>query len=299
MAKSTNPTQKLSTIKLTLLTVAASLLLLISNSAIWFNRNIFDTANFTEITSTALLSQASRDAMATGITDRVLQNRPAIKGIVDDRLIKLISSLLDTSLVHGSVDRSITFLHTTVTSKDPQPVTLDLSGTKATISRIMAVVNTQTDRSPEEQRVDLNDVPDEITLLDPTNLPNIYVMGTVLLWLGPLTMLLALGIFGYLIYRMRGDRAGKRNMLLIVTAALTLTGLLALLVGPLFRPPVLAQITAPNLRVVTANVYDAFASTFTDQTNTMFVLALLTGLAAAWVHFYPIIKSGLAARKKT
>lgn len=292
-------TKQLSTKKTVLLSLVAGILLIVSNSALWFNRTIFDTDNFTATATEALLSESSRTAIATGVVDKALEDRPAIKNVIDDRAVKLIGSLLDTSQVRTGVDKSVRFLQTTITSKDPQPVTLDLSGAKDTISRVVTAVDERTDRPPEERRINPDDIPDEIVLFDPSGLPNIYTIGTVLLWLGPLTLVISLGILGYIVYVASNDRIRARNALLVVTATLALTGMFAMVIGPLFKPPVLAQVSGPNLRIVTENVYDAFVATFTGQTNFLFVAATLTGLGALGLQLVPIYTSRQAKVQAT
>lgn len=289
--------KQLSGLKTALLALAASVLLILSNSALWFNKNIFDTNNFTNTATEALLSESSRTAIATGITDKALEGRPAIKSLVDDRAIKLISSILDTSQVRTGVDKTVRFLQTTITSQDPQPVSFDLSAAKQTISRVVTAIDERTDRPESERRINPEDIPDEIVLFDPSGLPNIYAIGTALLWIGPLALVLALVILGYIVYRASYDRLKSRNALLVVTATLVLTGLFAMIIGPLFRPPVLAQVPGPNLRIVTANVYDAFIATFTSQTDFLFVAAVLTALAALVLQLQPLYVARLSKSK--
>lgn len=269
--------------------IGAALLLLIANSAFWFNNYIFNTTNFTKVTTDALLSDSSRNAIAAVVVDEALQNRPALQKGLQEPATKLISGLLDSNAAQTVVQRTVTRLQIAITSKDPQPIELNLEPIKDTLTKLLDLTQQITGRPADEAKFDPNDIPNKITLVDVTKLPNIYLMGTVLLWLGPIALLAALGLIFYPLYLYRWQPQGIYQALGIQTAAVFLGWVVALLIGPLFKPPLLAQVPDVNLRVVIENVYNAFIATFNTQTNSMLVIALFLLIAALGSWYYQTI----------
>jgi hypothetical protein len=261
-------------------------LLVIANSAIWFNNYIFNTENFTELTTQAILNDSSRDAIAGVVVDRALEQRPAVRGAIQQPATKLISGLLDSNLAHTIFERSVTRLQTAITSKNPQPVTLDLSSIKETATKVIDVAGAVSGRSPDDSRIDPADIPDSVTLVDTSKLPNIYRMGVVLLWLGPLAVLATIIAFGYVLYRVRDSLYRLQQFLAIQGASILGAWLVALLLGPLFKPALLGQVPDANLRIVVESVYDAFMAAFTNQAGVLLVLGLLWLLAAGGIWHY-------------
>lgn len=267
-----------------LLSALAALLLIIATSALWFNQYVFDSKNFTSIATQSLLSASSRDALAAGITDRVLEERPAVRSVVGDQSTKLISGLLDTDQAQALFSRAILKLQTTITSKNPQPIELNLSGLKDTLGQILAVVGKITDKTPEEQRIQVGDIPDKIVLVDTAKLPNIYTTGMVLLWVGPLFLLVALVLLALPIYRHWRSPDELTPVLFVQGAVLCIGGLFALLIGPLFKPPILANVPGENGRVIVENLYLAFIGKFNELVVSIFVLSALLLLTSLLLH---------------
>ncbi|MCA9328122.1 hypothetical protein KDA14_06345 [Candidatus Saccharibacteria bacterium] len=76
------------------LLVSAGLTLFLAESAYWVNHTVFNQQNFTRITTTALLEESSRDAIANAVVDKTLADRPLVKRAIGDRAESLISGLL-------------------------------------------------------------------------------------------------------------------------------------------------------------------------------------------------------------
>jgi hypothetical protein len=105
--KSSVPPRKLRPRTYVLFSLLAAFLLVISNSALWFNNYIFDGNNFTNITTNAIKKESSRTAIATEIIDRLLEKRPRLKNIIDEPMIKLTSGILDTNLAQTALGQKI------------------------------------------------------------------------------------------------------------------------------------------------------------------------------------------------
>lgn len=251
----------------------AGLLIVVANSAIWANRYLVDTDNFTATAVSSLTSESSTQAIATEIVDVALADYPTIKNVVDDTAINFISSLLSSNRMEQAVTKLVSRLQVFLTSPQKPPVTIDLSGAKDIVNRLIQVSGRE-----GETKIDVNKIPNEVTVFDPAKYPNFYQYTVILTWLSPL---LGIGAAALLAWPYIKNRKQYRMIMIIQGACVAAAGLLALLVGPLFKPVVLGNVQSTNMRVVVGNLYSAFINTFNQQT--MFVVGLgLLVVAVSW-----------------
>jgi len=261
-------------------TIIAGFLLVVANSALWVNRTLFNADTFTSISSQALLSDSSRNAIAGEVVDAALQNRPLVKNVIGDTVSKLISGLLNTNQAEAAISKVISKIHLAITSENPQNIEFDLSGIKVTAEKIITLIG------KDETASNISSIPDTLVILDVSNMPKFYQFATLFLWIAPLALI------GAAIILIRPHIKLRRVDMKILTlqgASILGVSLLALLVGPLFRPPLLAQVSSENLRTVTENIYNAFIATFNSQTMWLFwfgfILLLIAGGMFIYTHF--------------
>ncbi len=271
-----------SKLKFVLLSSLAVFFLLIANSAIWVNKTIFNTQNFSQTTTDSLLSESSRNALANEVVDQALANRPLAKNVVQEPATKFISGLLATSQAQAGVQKVAAKLQIVLTSKNNENIEIDLSGIKQTVAKLIDLAGKEDSATKVEQ------VPDKVTLLDVSKLPKFYKLGTLFMWLAPITF-----ISGLLILAWPHIKARKiRFEVLLPQGLIVLAGyLLGLLMGPLFRPPVLSQFSNTNLRTVAENLYNSFVASFNSQLNYMLGISLIMIGACIAVKVYNFIKS--------
>lgn len=263
-------------------TILAALLLVVANSAIWVNRNLFNTQQFTAITTDAMLSQSSRTALAGEIVDKALADQPAIRAAAAEPATNFIAGLLNSNQAQTALNRVVSKLQIILTSKRPESITYDLSGIKATIEKLLTLAN------KEEAVVKVDKVPDTITLFDASKVPSFYQAGVALTLLAPFAALLALFLLAWPHIKKYYPTA---KLLTIQGVSLITAGVLALLVGPIFRPPVLAQVNNANLRVVVENVYNAFIQTFDKQTYYLIGLGAILVIIPLGARLYKIVRT--------
>lgn len=261
--------------------VIAALLLVVANSAIWINRQIFDTNNFTTTAVTAVTSESSRQALAGEIVDRALADRPIVKNVAGNTATRLISGLLGSSQFNEALQKAVGRIQVYVTSKEQKSVSLDLSGVKNTVNTLLSVAdNRGADTDQASERV--NNIPDELVLVNADNIPSFYTYGLIFLWLAPLCALVAVGL---LVYPYVRHKNRYYRIALVQGAALVGAGLLSLLVGPLFRPPAMASVTSPNMRIVVGNLYDAFIVTFNRQSSYLIAAGVVVMVVPMLIHY--------------
>lgn len=258
--------------------VIASLLLVIANSAFWINKNIFDTDNFTKIAVTSVTSESSRQAIANEVVDRALQDKPIVKQIAGPTAVKLVGSLLSTDQFTKVLEVSVSKLQVYLTSSDQQSIVLNLSGVKSVFGQVISLAGDA--NSNAEAKV--NNVPDQIVLVNAENIPSFYKYGLVFLWLGPIAGILAIALLAYPYIR---DRSRYYIIAATQGAMLIVVGYLCQLLGPLFKPPLLANIPSANSRVVVGNLYDAFIGSFNSQSLLLVKLGFALALLPLGVHY--------------
>lgn len=269
------PTKILRTRTYILFSFLAAILLVIANTALWFNTYIFNGDNFTRLTTQAIEQESSRTALATAITDRILEDRPRLKQVIDEPVIKLTSGVLGSDLAQTALTKTVSQFQIILTAEKPENVTLDLSSIKQTLPQVIAIAGNISDRNTEAATLRVEDIPDTITIVNADNLPNIYRLGVALLWIAPIAALVAIAIFAYLIYRARYSRRLSAMVLATEGGMLIIIGLFALALGPLIKPPILANVANANMRIVVENIYQTFINAFNSQTQTIFMIGIL------------------------
>lgn len=269
-------------------TILAALLLLTANSAIWINRAVFDTQEFTSISTSALTSESSRQALAGEIVDRALQNNPSVRAVVTEPATNIIAGLLGSQQAETAITKVIGKVQIILTSKRPESITYDLTGIKTTVSKLLTIAN-------KDQAVDkVAELPDSITIFDATKVPSFYQYGVAMTLIAPFAFLAALAL---LIMPHVKKRYTTEKLLLVQGGTLVGTGLMALLIGPIFRPPVLAQVANANLRVVVENFYNAFIASFNAQSMYLIYAGLILVLIPLGQRLYRIVRTTYFDRK--
>lgn len=279
---STQVRTKLLTKRLIITSLVAGFLLVIVNSAIWTNRQIFNTQNFTNTATESITSEPSREAIGARITDEVLKDRPILRNIAGDQITNLISGLLGTDQSSKLLTAAVSKMQIYVTSKNQQDVDVDISGLKNTLTKI-----SELNIVDDTNRVNVESIPDRIVLIQEENVPNLYNIGVTLNWLAPVGFLLAAVLLAlpYL--------ANRKDYVFIMTiqgAVIAFFGFIALLIGPLLKPSVLEPFRNVNGRTVVGNLYDAFIDTFNSQTRILIFVGLLVCLVALGIKLLPQVK---------
>lgn len=263
--------------------IVAAFLLTIANSAIWVNQQLFNTTNFTQTAVSSVTSESSRRAIASEITDRALADYPSIKNVVDDYAINFISGLLGSDRAEKLTTRVVSKLQIILTSKRPEPIVINLEGLKTTIGKLIEISGRE-----GESKIDPAKIPSEITVLDTQKIPSFYQAGVVMSWLSPFAVLGAIALLAIPYFKNRKHYA---SIMLAQSAIIFVGGLFMLLIGPLFKPQVLANINSANMRVVVGNLYDAFIATFNSQTYVLILLTVIVAGVSSAVFLYRFYKS--------
>lgn len=236
----------------------AALTLFLAQSAYWVNHTVFDKANFSSITTTALLSESSRDAIATSVVNKSLEDRPIVKRVVGERATSLISGLLGSDLSTQAVTGLTNRTYAYTTSSDRQDIKIDLTAIKTPVTGIISLAQSRGVEVPESQY----QIPDDIVLLQSDAFPDLSGTVKLMLWLGPLFWLSTIVLFGLYIYV---GRAAYAKRVYCAGLAIITVAILGLLANPFVPPPIAAAVPNIDLRPVAQNLAAGFLAPFKAQ----------------------------------
>jgi hypothetical protein len=270
--------------KVVVFSLLSAVLLLITNSAYWINNQIFNSDNFTNTVTTSLSSESSRDAISEQISNRIYAENPIAQRVAGDFTAKVVSGLLNTNQFENILTTAVEKLQVYATSSNQESVAIDLSGVKDVVSQLTRV----SENLGRDVSFETENIPDEIVILNEEDVPDLYKVGVVFLWLAPISLL---GAIILLAYPYTKKYYNRKKILLIQGMIVTATGFSALLLGPLFKPPILSAINEPNNRIVVGNMYDAFINTFNQQTIYLAYVGVIAVIVSLIWFNLPYIKS--------
>lgn len=263
-----------------LLSAVFVLAIMIAHTAYWLHHTIYDTKRFTAIASEAIGHESSRQSIGTAIVDRALAERPLVRQTAGPRLSQMIAGLLGTDLATNATRTLIERSHLLVTTPQREPVTFDTTTLKTQIVRLQAAAGTD----EESRRIDVSNIPDEVTLVDTTSIPNVHRYGILVLWVGVLGVFAIIGFSAW--YILRGYRDVQMVRLRQILGLTMFSSLVALLVGPLTRPVFLTAARDAPAQTLLGNLFDGFISPFNAQ-------AIVVGaVASALLAITVLITSG-------
>lgn len=245
-------------LKLSLFFGVIAVLLLIALTSFWAQRTLFDTDNFTATTTRAVSEESSRQAIGELVATRVFEKTPILGSLLSDRLAGHVAGLLGTERAQASVNRLAREAQLVITSPQREPVTIDLTGLKSAIVSVQDI----TGRTGNDVLIDADSIPDKVMLIDTASLPNIHHLAIVIVWLGPLTLLLALGLMAWWV--LCGRKVRMLRLLYILTLVISVA-VLAIVIGLIAEPSFVALGSDVSSQTLLCNLYEAFMSSFYRQ----------------------------------
>lgn len=271
-------------LKLGLLISTLAILVLVSLTSFWLQSTIFDTDNFTAMTTQAVGKESSRRSIGELVAGRIFEKTPTLRTVFSDRLAEHIAGTLDTDRAKSSIDRLARESQLLVTSPQREPVTIDLTGIKTSIASAQSL----TGRTEDNARINVDNIPDEVVLIDTAELPSIHQQAVMVVWAGPLSLMLAIGLAIWWVLR-ASYRQARLFRIKIVLLSVALGSLFAITLGPLVEPPFIALGRDAPSQTLMRNVYEAFMSPFYRQ-------AILIGMSAVFVTVVMSVWQWLARR---
>lgn len=256
------------------LLVIVGILLTIAQTGWWVSHTIYDTDTFAKITTTALTTESSREAIANEIVSQSFKSKPVLQATLGKSATKLVSSLLATDQAANAITKVSEKAQTILTSDKPDPIVFNL----VPLKKGLVVISAIAERVDKPIEVNAVDIPDSIVLLNRNEIPDLYKLNQKLLFLTPLCIFISVALLGYLLY---SGREKIYKVLLQIGIMLTAVSIIGLATGPLIRPPVLSLVGKANARIVLGNLYDGFMAPFTSQMTSIGIIGIVIILFAS------------------
>ncbi len=245
------------------------LCVLVSISAFWVYSVFFNTEKFSTITTAAVTKESSRSAISKKVVEYALEDRPMVQATIGPRIESLVTNALGSDLANGIFRKLVESLQIYVTTPRSDPIIIDLRQVKPLISSAHDLL----ERNTDGRDIDIQKIPDSIVLLDTNRLPNFYKQSVAVLWLGLLTLVLAIIASGIWV-----RRGGKKNLtlrLMIISFLVVIACVIAQVSGPLVKPSFLSIARDAPSQTLLANLYDGFMGPFMNSTRLVGALALM------------------------
>ncbi len=272
-----------------IVTILAGFFLLIANSGYWVNRYIFNEQKFSQIAVSSILSSDSRQAIAEGVSTKLYEDRPIARRVLSEPTTSIVNGILGSPRLQPPLTELVKRINTRMTSKTQPEVALDLTSVKSVLTQVVGTVDKVADK---DISFNPDNIPDKIVVIKSDNLPNLYNYSLAILWLSPITLIagLLLMVLPYVWWRNR-----YKSIMTMQGVMLISVGVLAQMIGPLFRPLVLGNLATDAGRTVIGNLYTAFLTTFEHQSMIFFLLGGILLVARVLIHFEVFNKAKVLA----
>jgi hypothetical protein len=272
----------------------ASVLMMGAMTAFWISTTLYNTENFTRIAETALNEESSRQAVASAIRKRALKDYPVVDTTLGVRLEGLLVRVLGTDTARTAIRETAEGLQIVLTTERREPVEYDLKVVKVAVQKGQELL-------PQIERLDIDTerIPDSIVVFDTEKLPNVHQYGVWAVWLGPGCALGALLMYGYWIKR--GGRGNTIKRIGAVLLAVAFTSFVALLIGPLVKPSILATAADADSQTLLGNVYEGFITPFNSvaiRLGTVAIVIWVLLTTYSWVHKKYSVKASVKVTKR-
>lgn len=244
-----------------------------ANVALWFDRQMLNSANFAEGVTEALQTEETRDAIAEVAVGKAVEAVPLI-GFFEDPLRDLVVVVLDSPALDSTNVAVAGSIHRVLVTGEQSPITLSLIAVKdALLGPIADAAPTLVDQIPD-------DFFDAVEIIEVGALPSLAFWADIGPWVGALAAALAVFLAAVLLI-LSPYRAW--SLVAIGLASFVAVGLSYAAV-PLGRSYAESQVSGELATIITTASYDILARTLVDQTRILIVLGVvLTAVGAVWL----------------
>lgn len=218
----------------------AVVLLLIITFGTWAKNNLYNTETFSTHVVTAIQTEEVRNAIASGVTDKLYDGRPVLSRLLSNTTESFISSQLATERAGNILDKLASKLQERAIRGKDTPVVIDISGYTATLASIRETI--APDADPQYSLPQGDDA--RIVILNGDEIPSLKNAGVVMLAVLPFAML---GLI--VLFIVSWFKVGRKTRLFKIT------GVVLLITGTLIL--IFTNTTAAQLSLIASNANQA------------------------------------------
>jgi hypothetical protein len=249
-----------------LFSLLATFLIILASISLWFYKDIYNRENFEQHVSQALQTPESREAIAAFIIEESFKNRPLLRNLLSEQATSLLAGILDGPRLQSVVDRFILQVHDVLFSSEPKAIAIDISRVKNLVSNLGSFLELITER----ERRDIS-IPDQIVLVEAGVIPSIANIGLTILWIGPIALIVGLGLILWLMLR----SIDKISTVKILGISLAVETLIVILFLEWYKPVFLSMFKNIYVHTVAAEVLNEFLKSLTNQNLLLFFIGIV------------------------
>jgi hypothetical protein len=234
----------------TLLLVLGALLIALSAVGFWVQWTLMSEDGFVTLTGEVLAAPDTREAIALGLVDRLLADYPVLRALVGDPIVSVVEALLGSTLFTTIFDFVATHIWE-VLFRDGGQVVINLEPLQSFLHGILTTIapNLAADLSAQ-------DLPSELVLLDPDQVPDMGQIENQITWLSWLALLIGLGVTIFAIWRVWSQQALRYAVVAWTGIILAVVAIVVALLTVPTRQTVVLAVARPVGRTVVATTYD-------------------------------------------
>lgn len=253
----------------TLLLVGGTLLVVLSAVGIWIQSSVMTEATFVQLSGDVLTSEAARDAIARGIVDQLLAERPILQALVRAPLESAIAGLMDTAFFRVPLEFVAQFIWETLFINNAS-VILNIAPLRDFVFGIITALNPEltANLSPDQ-------LPSELVLIQSDQLPDFKRIANWIAWLTWLFLFAGLAMIGVAVGR-AWKRPGLRWALVGWTGIFLIAEAIIVYVTSFpARSTLIVAINDQTGRVIVGETYDALMRRLQLELVVLVVIGLI------------------------
>lgn len=259
-----------------LLLVLGTLLITFSAVGFWVQWALISEDGFVEITGDVLTAPKTREAIALAVVDNLLAQYPILRALVGDPIVAIVSALLGSTLF-ATV---ITFVATRIWEvlfANGGRVVLNLQPLQDFLYGIISAI-------APNLAADINaaDLPAELVLLDPEQLPDMNAVSNKVAWVTWLALLAGLALTGIAIGRVWRQTALRYALLAWTGIFIAVTALIVAILSIPTRSTVVLAVDTSTGRSLVGSTYDVLV----QRLYTLLFGLILVGAVLIVVGFW-------------
>lgn len=235
----------------------------------WYSSNILNQEKFVTTTTQVLESESVRNAISSQIVDTIKSRRPIIGSFTAPILTKIIAGIMDSNFYSNVNTKLAQELHLQLTSANPRELTIELKPTKDFLEPILVRMDSEL----------LKSIPDKLVVIRKSQIPSLYKFGSALTMLGPVLLIMALIVLGYLWVKIND----KRSYIVIVSLSFAAIALLVYFLILTLGNLITAQADSVNIATIINEVYMAFTYSISQFAFQAMLAGFIIALAARFL----------------
>lgn len=255
--------------------------ILFANFSFWVSDNIYDSKKFTQNVLTTFKKQEVRDAVATGIVDRILSDNPGLQQVASSPAQSAISGILNSSYLDPVIERVAGRFQQYITTGQ-QEVSVDLSPVNVLFSQV-AKATGNIEQTPQIKNTNL-------VLVEANAFPKLNKWLKPITTLGPILGVIGLVILAFVIYRSVDKLLKIREIGIYLVVGVIINMLLVPFASSLIRQ----NTTNANSAIIASELFNTFAESYLFQ----LVMLGAIGLIPVLIWFFKRGSNGGSFLKK-